>query len=603
MTTATQTTEHTDVIHERASIQIELGQLSLSERNVRKTVTGKTDDKELQASIASQGVLQNLVVAPEGKNKFGVIAGGRRLKALHALLAEKAVSKKYLVPCVIVEDASEITAVSLAENITQLPMHPADQYEAFAQLAEQGRAVGDIAALYGVGKQTVAKRLKLGQVTPTILDAYRAGKIRHEEVMAYTVCEDHEKQLACFKHCGQRAWSGAIKNWSLDEAVSTHTGIGRFVGAAAYKKAGGAVSQDLFDSKTYLMDTALVHQLAEDKLAKVAKKLHKDEPSWLWVKSSLEARQDSDFVVELEPTYIDVPEQLDQSIAAVNAELEPLNEWSYGDLDNLSEGYTDGDSLYDRIDTLERELDTLEEQRDTYLGHTDEQRAYSGCYVTLAHNGDIRIQRGIANVNDIPKATANDDGSEDGALDSTTVEPAEEGVALDYSKNLEAYLKQRRQHAGKATLLKNPKLAQDLLLFFQCIQLIDGIGYRGGRFATSIAAHAVFSETAAGDTKDDKAAEEIDAFRSSLNLSWAKHEDDGAAFEAFMSLSKREKEKLGTFCAMAYWIGSKWTTAATGRQRRTTTSHGVPASNCSQSLARCWVMIGSWRTKKPKKPT
>ncbi|MEM1154174.1 MAG: ParB/RepB/Spo0J family partition protein, partial [Pseudomonadota bacterium] len=538
---------HTDVIHERASIQIELGRLSLSERNVRKTATGKSDDKALQASIASQGVLQNLVVAPEGKNKFGVIAGGRRLKALHALLAEKTVTRSYLVPCVIVEDESEITAASLAENITQLPMHPADQYEAFYQLAEQGRAVGDIAALYGVGKQTVAKRLKLGQVAPAILDAYRAGKIRHDEVIAYTVCEDHEKQLACFKHCGQRAWAGEIRRWLLGEAVSTDTGIGRFVGAAAYKKAGGAVSQDLFDSKTYLMDTALVHQLAEDKLAKVAKKLQEDEPGWLWVKSSLDGRQDTSPVVELEETYIGVPDELNESLAAAQQEFESLDEWNMSNDDALLEGYEDGEAIYDRLDTLERELDELEEQRDTYLGHTEEQRAYSGCFVTLGHNGDVRIQRGIAHVSDIPKTTADDESPTDGEV----VTPVEQGTELSYSKNLEAYLKRRRQHAAKATLLKNPKLAQDLLLFFQCIQLIDGVGWRAGRYATSIRAHAVASETASGDTKEDKAAEEIDAFHSSLNLAWAKHEDDAAAFDAFMSLSKREKDKLGTFCAMA----------------------------------------------------
>ncbi|MEM6583783.1 MAG: ParB/RepB/Spo0J family partition protein [Pseudomonadota bacterium] len=547
MTTATQTPEHTDVIHERASIQIELGRLSLSDRNVRKTATGKTDDKELQASIASQGVLQNLVVAPEGKNKFGVIAGGRRLKALHALLAQKAVDKRYLVPCVIVEDESEITAVSLAENITQLPMHPADQYEAFHQLAEQGKAVGDIAALYGVGKQTVAKRLKLGQLAPAILDAYRADKIRHDEVIAYTVCEDHEKQLACFKHCGQRAWAGEIRRWLLGEAVSTDTGIGRFVGAAAYKKAGGAVSQDLFDSKTYLTDTALVRQLAEDKLTKEAAELQADEPGWLWVKSSLDGRQDTGHVVELAQTYIGVPDELNESLAAAQQEFESLDEWNMGNDDTLPEGYADEDAIYDRIGEIEHELDELEEQRDTYLGHTDEQRAYSGCFVTLGHSGEVRIQRGIAHVSDIPKSTADVDSPADGEA----VKPVEQDAELSFSKSLEAYLKQRRQHAGKATLLQNPKLALDLLLFFQCIQLIDGAGWRAARYATSIGAHAVASETASGDTKSDKAAEEVDAYRSSLNLSWAKHEDDGAAFAAFMSLSKREKDKLGTFCAMA----------------------------------------------------
>ena len=57
---------------------IPLNQLSLSPRNVRKVATSTTDDAELLASIRENGIKQNLVVYPSGKNKFHVDAGGRR---------------------------------------------------------------------------------------------------------------------------------------------------------------------------------------------------------------------------------------------------------------------------------------------------------------------------------------------------------------------------------------------------------------------------------------------------------------------------------------------------------------------------------------------
>jgi len=64
------------------SSYIPLNQLVISDRNVRVVSASKEADKELIASIASQGVLQNLVVIPSAKGqraKKEVVAGGRRL--------------------------------------------------------------------------------------------------------------------------------------------------------------------------------------------------------------------------------------------------------------------------------------------------------------------------------------------------------------------------------------------------------------------------------------------------------------------------------------------------------------------------------------------
>ena len=64
------------------SSYIPLNQLVISDRNVRVVSAPKEADKELIASIASQGILQNLVVIPSAKGKKEVVAGGRRLAIL-----------------------------------------------------------------------------------------------------------------------------------------------------------------------------------------------------------------------------------------------------------------------------------------------------------------------------------------------------------------------------------------------------------------------------------------------------------------------------------------------------------------------------------------
>ena len=54
--------------------------------------------------------------------------------------------------------------VSLAENLAQEAMHPADQFEAFKKLVDTGKSVVDIAAAFGVSALTVTRRLKLASV-------------------------------------------------------------------------------------------------------------------------------------------------------------------------------------------------------------------------------------------------------------------------------------------------------------------------------------------------------------------------------------------------------------------------------------------------------
>ncbi len=56
--------------------------------------------------------------------------------------------------------------MSLAENTVRLAMHPADQFEAFAALIDQGESAADVAQRFGVEESLVLKRMKLARVAP-----------------------------------------------------------------------------------------------------------------------------------------------------------------------------------------------------------------------------------------------------------------------------------------------------------------------------------------------------------------------------------------------------------------------------------------------------
>jgi len=111
--------------------QIPLAKLTPSPTNVRVAKTSKYDDKSLAASIKTHGVLQNLIVKANDDDTYEVIAGGRRLAALNALVDEGELQPDALVPCTVKD--GDLTEISLVENRMRAQMHPADAFVAFAK--------------------------------------------------------------------------------------------------------------------------------------------------------------------------------------------------------------------------------------------------------------------------------------------------------------------------------------------------------------------------------------------------------------------------------------------------------------------------------------
>jgi ParB family transcriptional regulator, chromosome partitioning protein len=173
--------------------EIPLSKLIPSPANVRRTGWA-TGIEELAASIKAHGLLQNLQVREAGDGRFEVVAGRRRLAALKMLAKSKALRRIVEIPCHVLDDGEDATEISLAENVVRLPMHPADQFEAFKALADAGRGPEEIAARFGCAPSTVRQRLRLASVSPALLSAYRAEEMNLDQLMAFTVSDDHGTQ-------------------------------------------------------------------------------------------------------------------------------------------------------------------------------------------------------------------------------------------------------------------------------------------------------------------------------------------------------------------------------------------------------------------------
>ena len=517
---------------------IALSQLSVSDKNVRVVMPDKASHQQLMASIASQGVLQNLVVVPGDKARFEVIAGGRRLRALQALAKQQTIPMDYPVPCLVKTDPDHITEISLAENIQQAPMHPADQFEAFAALAGQGIPVEDIAARFGVTRSVVEKRLKLGRVAPGLLKAYRGGALTLESLMAFTVSDDTERQLACYQALAGRVWPQAVKHWLLGEAVDASRGIGAFVGKAAYLKAGGAGAGDLFADTFYLSDAALVCELAQGKLARAAKRLAKAQPGWAWIDTTLDRYQASEGLVQLQAELVGVPAALEREIEALEKQI---GAWEALDYDEaLDQGFEDEDAVATAIEAAQTTLDALKTRRDDYLQFSESQKAHSGCLVTFDHAGKLLVLQGLARRKDIPKTAG---GGDPGTGEGGTPETSPTGLSQALLEDLGRY----RQQATQAALLQQPAAAADVLHYTLCLQVLSDQRWQG-RTLQDASFGVVASTTSRGDTGEGRAFDELARARDGLSLQWLELQGAGERFAAYRQLPQRARDALVAYC-------------------------------------------------------
>ena len=234
--------------------EIPLSRLALAPENVRKTPPDGHADAKIKASIAALGQLENLVVrtdgpAADGAERYAVVAGGRRLKAMQALVEDGVLDPDHPVPCLVAADRDTVGELSLAENVVRIAMHPVDQVTAFTNLTTAGLSVSAIAARFGMSERLVEQRLRLGNAAPELLEAYRADAIDLEVLKAFAVTTERERRMAVWEQVsaqGYRPSAWQVKRLLTEERVPGASAIARFVGAKAYEAFGGQALRELF---------------------------------------------------------------------------------------------------------------------------------------------------------------------------------------------------------------------------------------------------------------------------------------------------------------------------------------------------------------------
>jgi ParB family chromosome partitioning protein len=353
------------------SRDIPFDKLVLSQSNVRRIKAGISVE-ELAEDIARRGLLQSLSVRPvladDGSEtgKFEIPAGGRRFQALSLLVKRAA-------------------------------LHPLDQFRAFVALREKGQGDEEIAAAFFVTPQVVKQRLKLAAVAPALLELYGEDEMTLEQLMAFTVNPDHERQV--------QVWEAIRSSWNKEpyqiRRMLTETSVRAsdrravFVGVEAYEVAGGTMLHDLFqgDDGGWLEDPALLDRLVSEKLQAEAEAIATE--GWKWIEVSL-----------------DLPYGYSHGLRRLSGDPAPMTDDEgaahaklLAEYRALEEEYEGQDEFPEEIDTRLGELEVAMEKLEARpLIFDAEEIARAGAFVTLDRYGELAVYRGFVRPEDEPRA-------------------------------------------------------------------------------------------------------------------------------------------------------------------------------------------------------
>jgi ParB family chromosome partitioning protein len=418
-----------------AARDIPFNRLILRQQNVRKFKAGVSID-ELAQDIAHRGLLSSLNVRAEldadGKETgvYRIPAGGRRYRALEMLVNQKRLAKTAGVPCIVSTGETSEVEDSLAENAHRVELHPLDQYRAFQTLRGEGLDEETIAARFFISVQTVKQRLRMASVSPRLLDLYANDEMNREQIMAFSITNDHVRQEQVWdtvsrSHVKEPYY---IRRLLTEAAVRATDRRAVYVGIDVYEAAGGVVMRDLFeqDGGGWLQDPALLEQLVFEKLRVDAEAL-KTEEGWKWVEAALDFPYGH--TSGLRRLYGEQAEFSPEELArhdALKTEYDTLDA-EYAQAEDSSE------EIEKRLEELGIALDGLNER--PYIFNAEDV-ARGGVFISLSADGNLKIERGFVRPDDEPMVEAGVDdhiGEERGAIAGPSVgaAPPTGGVSVN----------------------------------------------------------------------------------------------------------------------------------------------------------------------------
>lgn len=543
------------------SRDIPFDRLFLSQSNVRRVKAGVSIDA-LANDIARRTLLQSLNVRPEldpageETGRYEIPAGGRRYRALERLVKQKRLAKNAPIPCVVRAAANDVLAEedSLAENVHREQLHPLDEFRGMQAMVDKGAGVEEIAAHFHTTPAGVRQRLRLASVSPKLHELYADDAMTLDQLMAFTVSEDHERQVALWdqlEHSYDKS-PRFIRQKLTENSVRAHDKRAAFVGIDAYVEAGGGVVRDLFeaDNGGWLTDPALLDRLVDEKLKAEGERILAE--GWKWVSTSIDLPLDATRgmrALDREETPMTGEEEA--RLAALETEGEELgNEWA--DVHDVP------DDVMARIEAIEAEIGAL---ADRPLLFDPADTAIAGAFVSIDRDGTVRVERGFVKPEDEPEEEAAEgeaspeagnvaslsgpEGDRDvGDTSGGAGDEEEPEVLRPLPDRLVSDITAWRTLALQNAFAQDPGLAFTAVLHALVIDCFYGYSREG---CVQVAANRAYFTNAPTNLRDCPPAQAIDARASA----WKDRlpQSDKEVWDYLLTLDGEEQSKLFAHCA------------------------------------------------------
>jgi ParB family chromosome partitioning protein len=178
--------------HASPTAQVPLDQIETNPFQPRKDFDPE-DLAQLKASLATHGLLQPVVVRPNGKG-FQLIAGERRLRA-----AREAGWTEIPVRIVDFND-QQIFEAALIENLQRSDLNAIEKAQGFQEYMNRYQVTQEeLARKIGFDRSTVSNLIRLLELPPDVQDAVRTGQISSGHARALLSLNDPDRQAALCK--------------------------------------------------------------------------------------------------------------------------------------------------------------------------------------------------------------------------------------------------------------------------------------------------------------------------------------------------------------------------------------------------------------------
>ncbi|QOR66657.1 nucleoid occlusion protein [Cytobacillus suaedae] len=191
-------TENVSVSEEKQQLNEEVKQIPVQNivpnRFQPRTVFNEEKITELALTIRTHGVIQPIVVREYSADKFEIIAGERRWRAVQSLNWET-------IPAIVKDfNDKETASVALIENLQREELSSIEEAVAYSKLLELHNLTQEaLAQRLGKGQSTVANKLRLLKLPDDVQNALMEKSLTERHARALIPLKDPEKQVQLMK--------------------------------------------------------------------------------------------------------------------------------------------------------------------------------------------------------------------------------------------------------------------------------------------------------------------------------------------------------------------------------------------------------------------